>query len=107
VKHAITIVKKLNGELASLQNWCQVNKLEISIDKTKFMFFFHKAHDIRLGNIPKVYIGDKKVERVFSFKCLGVWLDPTMSFNNHLVAVNSKVSSAVGKLYSVKRLISF
>jgi hypothetical protein len=45
------------------------------------------------------------IERVYKFKYLGVWLDSTMTFNKHFDSVNSKLSSCLGKLHSIKNVI--
>jgi len=91
--------------LTELQEWCALRGLTISIEKTKYMVF-HKAHDFRVGKVDPIMIKGEVIERVFSFKYLGVHLDPTLSFDLHYNHVASRLNGALSKLLVIKRFVN-
>ena len=75
--------------------YCNINNLQINITKTKFLVF-HK------GRLPKntdVYIDGQKIERVSSFKYLGIYFTAQLSFTEHVRNVIAKASSRLGYLF--------
>jgi len=96
------IVSVLSDNLEKFNDWCTENGLPISANKTQFMFF-HKANDTKFRQVPELYLNGTKIERVFSFKYLGIYIEPTFSFMKHYDKVNSRVSSCLGKLYGVRK----
>jgi hypothetical protein len=99
-------IKRINIKLQKLNTWCKKNGLTISVEKSKYIIF-HKAQDSKnINGSVKVSINRQDLERVYSFKYLGIVFDSTLSFNMHLNYVNSRVNCAVSKLYSIQRLIS-
>ena len=67
--------------------------------------FFHKRNDNNFGIIPPLTINGKEITRVFKFKYLGIMLDPTLTFRDHLHYVESKLSSGIGRLRGINRLV--
>lgn len=51
-------------------------------------------------------VNNNIIKRVFSFKYLGICLDPSLSFNKHLKHVNSQTSSNLNFLRSIKRYLA-
>ena len=63
------IETEYRNETENLVNWCSDNKLSLNVNKTKeIVIDFRK----RSGEHAPVYINGDEVERVESFKCLGV-----------------------------------
>jgi len=98
------IVDSLSNTLTKLNSWCVKNKLVINKVKTQFMFF-HKSQDTKFGIVPDVKLDGKPIQRVFKFRYLGVIVDPILSFKTHFNSVESRISSAIYKLQSVKRYV--
>jgi hypothetical protein len=67
---------------------------------------FHKPNDNVFNLNNTVYVGNESIERVLSFKYLGVILDPSLSFSSHFNHVNNKLNSVIGRLHNFKRLVS-
>jgi len=67
---------------------------------------FHKAGDTKFGEIPKLILEGEEIERVYTFKYLGIHLDPTLSFRPHLASVESRISQGLGRLYGIRRLLT-
>lgn len=75
----------------------------MSFDKTKFMIF-KKPCDKTCDKISSIKLNDDiEIERVVSFKYLGVILDPHMSFNLHYDHVVKKVASNLKFMYGIRR----
>lgn len=62
-------------EIFILSYWCKENGLTINCQKTNFMVF-HKQGDYRFDVTENMIVDEKMVERVYSFKYLGIHLDP-------------------------------
>ena len=77
--NAQDVILKLNSQLHTVADWFQVNRLSLNHDKTKYMFFGTRAK-VDTAPMEKVTCGEKEIEQVYSFKCLGVKLDSTLSF---------------------------
>ena len=61
----------------------------------------------RLAKVEKfcVKASDRTLSRVFKFKYLGVVLDPTLSWNDHIGHISSKISSCLGMLRKARKVI--
>ncbi len=71
---------------------------------------FYKGNDYRskkqLDNLTgNVCIYRKAVERVSTFKYLGVHFDSALTFKAHFSHVKKRMNSALGRLYAHKRII--
>ena len=76
---------KLCEQLELLKKWYQRNKLSLNIDKTKVMLFgtqgmLAKMAEVRLENI----------ERVDTYKYLGMKLDSLLNFDEHVAYIKGK-----------------
>jgi len=100
-------VQKLSICLNELVKWCDENGLKLNVDKTKWMVFC-KNNDIRSKKeeISELYVNEKIVERVQTFKYLGVTINSYLTFKEHEDQVEKKMNYALAKLYSIKRFLS-
>ena len=80
-------------EVKSFVDWCNVNHLVLNVSKTKEMM----QPDITI-------IKDKEVERVDTFKYLGVTLDYKLSWKKNTEAVVKKTKP---RIYCLRKLRSF
>lgn len=83
---------ELQSDLDRLYDWSVANKLHLNIGKCKIMTFYRNK-DPYFHNYT---IGHHKLERVTSFKDLGVILDSKMTFNDHINATIAKANSMLG-----------
>jgi len=70
---------------------------------------FYKSHD-NISDIDvdlQIQCFGHEIERVFTFKYLGIVLDPNLSFQNHYSYVKRRLSSAIGVLNRLKRFLPF
>jgi len=103
------INEKLVENLAIIDKWCNDNFMLINYSKTKCMYF-HKSKDNTIKNdkcnINAIEFNGNSIERVFSFKYLGVMLDPCLNFKDHYDIVMSKMSGRIKYIRGFKRFFT-
>ncbi len=92
------LVNSINSELNKINIWLKINKLTLNVEKTKSMIF----HKRRKVNPIKLSINNSTIDQVQQFSFLGVLLDDTLSWKNHLVMITNKLSKINGILYRLK-----
>ena len=70
--------------------WLNKNKLTLNVKKTKVMLFGTSIKLARNTDHFEVKIHDTVLEEVKSFKYLGVFLDPCLSWAAHLNQLKKK-----------------
>ena len=95
---------KLNHDLASVTNWMRANKLTLNIFKSKFMLVGSRR---RLDAIQSIEIQgtDEHLERVHSFKHLGIIISEQLNWSDHFDYIQKKVSSRLGILRRIRHLL--
>ena len=94
----------LTRNLSSIRSWLDSNYLSLNYLKTKSMLV--GTHQ-RLAKVEMfcVKASERTLSRVFKFKYLGVVLDPTLSWNDHIDHISSKISSRLGMLRKARKVI--
>lgn len=81
-------------------------KLSLNSSKTKCMIFNRsQTTPFCLKNITT--LDGSKLEYVEKYKYLGVWLDPSLSFQTHINYLQSKIKSRIGFLFRNKASFTF
>ena len=92
------LIKNFNLELLGAKEWFSSNLLTLNIKKTKYVIFSHSKCDKSL--LPSIKIGNDPIDRVGSdlkekaVKFLGVWINDTLSFAEHLPKLEQKLGLA-------------
>lgn len=102
--HPANLTRFLNYALSSVSNWFRANRLSLNVEKTKFMIF-HKKNSTPL-NI-ELKIDDLVIERVRTFKFLGLMLNENLDWDDHYCMVKSRVSKSIGILHRLKHILPF
>ncbi|KAL0161887.1 hypothetical protein M9458_041283, partial [Cirrhinus mrigala] len=89
-------------EIRNLENWCQRNNLLLNVSKTKELIVDFSTKQERNYQTP--IINESPVERVNSFKYLGVHITQDLSWSWH---INTVVKKARRRLYHLRRLRDF
>ncbi|KAK1788592.1 hypothetical protein P4O66_002668 [Electrophorus voltai] len=89
-------------EIKHLENWCQENNLLLNISKTKDLIVDCSKKQER--HYQPVSISGTTVERVDSFRYLGVHISQDLSWSRH---TNSLAKKARQRLYHLRRLRDF
>ncbi|MBN3319165.1 GT2D2 protein, partial [Atractosteus spatula] len=89
-------------EVETLAAWCQENNLSLNISKTKEIIVDYRKH--QGGDHKPIYINGTTVERVSSFKFLGVNISEGLTWTHH---TNTVVKTARQCLFFLRRLKTF
>ena len=88
----------INNELKKVNTCLQLNKLSLNTDKSKFMLFHKKRTPQEINNS----INNSDIERVSQFTFLGIVLDETLSWKNHIIMITNKLSRINGVLHRLE-----
>ena len=73
----------LQQDLKSFKVWCDRNQLTMNIKKMKYVTFGLKSQTRKFSE-HQLFFNDRKIERVVSYKYLGITLDVNLNFNKHI-----------------------
>lgn len=94
-------VAELSCDLNVINDFLQLNKLQLNVGKTKVMHFHKKR---RTAGAPLVFNG-KTIEVVEKFKYLGLIIDSKLSWRPHIQNLCKKLAALSGVLYKLKRFL--
>lgn len=107
-----TMAPSLNQALEFLQDAFQTLqhsllklKLVLNSEKTKFMTFTRSRSNVVVPTIST--LDGTFLERVTSYKYLGIWLDDKMSFNVHIDKLLKKLRPKLGFFFRLKKCFPF
>ena len=103
--NTLTTVAKIQEDITRLYEWCSRNRLTINIQKTKAMIIGSKSL-IKKCNPPSIKLGTNIIEYVKSYKYLGITLDQTLTFNNHINRLIQTLSHKAYQLAKIRRYIN-
>ena len=95
---------RLQHNLSKFHKWCVENKLTINAKKTKLMVFGTRSRVKSAKNV-KIKINNEEIQTVPSFKYLGILLDSTLNYNQHIASVIRTVLHKITLLSKVKRYL--
>ena len=90
------MLKALQQSFLSVQLAFSALTLVLNTSKTKVMWFGKKNATLPTGVIATSE--SLELEVVTSYKYLGVWLDGTLSFSQHISKIRAEVKSKLGFL---------
>ena len=115
-----TLVSKINLEFHKIVNYFQYNKLALHKDKTKFLLFFKN----RNSQTPELFFDFNPLSDEFQnpalkfpmtcvndledqkIKFLGIFIDPFLTFKDHISHINSKISTGLYFIRSVRNILN-
>ena len=85
----------------TLSEWLIVNSLKLNVSKTKSLLFNHE------GLCPRVdlEVDCQVIETVNEFKFLGIWLDPSLSFECHFRTFYDRLIKLCFVIRSLSRIL--
>lgn len=90
----------MNEDLVQLRCWMNQHKLTVNILKTKYMLFNEPSR-----TRCTLSYGGERIERVDSFKYLGVWLDSDLRWETQIVKLNNKLAQVAGVFKKIAPVI--
>ena len=99
------LTENINHDMNKLREWLIRNKLHHHPTKTKVMYIGSR-HNLKIMNddLP-VVINNQLVPRERSFTCLGVKLDETLEWNEHIEVICKKVAAGIGMMKRIKPFV--
>ena len=96
-----SLIDTLNSELCSISLWFKANKLSLNHNKTNFILFTKSARPLEIF-LPQLVIDNIPVNRVSSAKFLGVTIDQSLSWTEHISSISKTVSRNTGVLSKLR-----
>ena len=90
-------VSQLQGAMDAVVGWCNINKLTINENKTKYTMFLRKPSNVKY----KITCNSIALEHVNSYKYLGADIDHTLTMDLFISNVCKKVNF---KIYMFKKI---
>ena len=104
VKDATTVVQLINEDLAKIATWCGYNGLLINPDKTKLLVMGNRQMLLRLLKDFHVTLLSKEVTPSNSARDLGIQMDATLSFDEHITNTVSYCFASLCQINRIKHL---
>ena len=102
-----TLFKQTNEDLAAIDKWLRANKISLNTNKTQYIFFHNRNQrdDIPL-KLPDLRICNNVIERVTHIKFLGLIIDETLSWDQHIMKLESQIAKTIGMIYKVRSFLN-
>ena len=91
----------MNEEMTKIIEWLRTNRLSLNIEKTYFMMFRKRKQKITFNN--ELLIDDKKVEQVEKAEFLGVYVDSSLTWQDHIQYIEGKLARALGVICKTRK----
>ena len=91
----------INEDLSALSDWLCLNKLTMNISKTKYINYSLSQRTSLKENDFKVFLNGSIIERVDSFKFLGIYIDEHLTWKSHMHKILSKIQRNLGVIRRV------
>ena len=99
------LVHEMNIELQKISHWFKMNRLSLNLEKTHYILFHPVRKKITsTSNILK--IDDVNILKVDNIKFLGVVLNSTLTWNDHIFELSSKINKLMGMMYKIKDYVN-
>ena len=94
----------ISADLRTVSEWFSTNLLTLNISKCNFVIFGSPQKMNRIQDIL-VKVEDTCIERTQSFKYLGVTLNQSMSWANHVDAISTKINQRIGLIRRIRNVL--
>ena len=99
-----TLEKSINFELKKLNNWLIINRLSLNTSKTNFVIFH--PYNKRVSSNVTLVINRKAINEKQHIKYLGIIIDSTLSWKEHINKVCSSFRKAIGMIYKIRPYVN-
>ena len=101
-KHILKLQGEANTALKKLQEWFNANRLTLNVEKTCFSIFTNS----KSKNDVKLYLNQNEITRVYVTKYLGMYLDESLSWTQHVEYVINKIVQLKGAFYYLSNILN-
>ena len=103
-KDSEELFSSLTSDLGNLKQWLDSNRLSLNVLKTKCLFTGTRQKISLLPSELHIYLDGHSIERVNSYRCLGVQVDETLSWEAHIFEVVGKVAQVLAALRRLRQI---
>lgn len=96
-------IQIMNSELKSLSQWLRFNKLKLNTSKTKYILINGRGE----SPLNEVVLENETIERVCSFKYLGVLIDENLNFKEYSKFIEKKMAKKVNLLARLSSKLTY
>ena len=96
--------EKLNDDLSRIRLWLNRHKLTLNVSKSKFTLIGGSRRLKSFGSIT-LKIEEEEIEQVTSYKYLGVKINETFTWSDHVESIRKRVAQRLGLLQRIKHLL--
>ena len=100
------IEDKLQSDLNKVKTWCETNEMNLNVNKTKCMLL---GTSQKLSRLPKrtldLDLNGVRVENVNEHKVLGVYLDPSLQWEEQINHVFGSINAKLSLLSKIKKYL--
>ena len=96
-------VKRMETTVDSLLQWMSANSLKVNADKTEITVF-GSFKTLTKTNVNQLRIGDQQISTNHKLKYLGVVLDNSLTFQDH---INAKCKTAIWNIRKINKIRQF
>ena len=98
------IESQLTSDLENLISWFHSNFLILNVNKTKIMLI-GTYQRLSAADGFSIRTDNTDLDRVYAFKYLGVLMDQTLSWKDHIDLLGKKISSRLGMLRRARKVL--
>ena len=98
------IESQLTSDLENLISWFHSNFLILNVNKTKIMLI-GTYQRLSAADGFSIRADNTDLDRVYAFKYLGVLMDQTLSWKDHIDSLGKKISSRLGMLRRARKVL--
>ena len=99
--------KIINCELIKISDRCKLNKLTLDIKKTNFITCQTSNKSIHTDNKLHIFIDNVAKEQVDKTKLLGVFIDSTSTWTDHIKTVYCKLSKNIEIICRIRHKVNY
>ena len=103
-KDSEELFSSLTSDLGNLKQWLDSNRLSLNVLKTKCLFTGTRRKISLLPSELHIYLDGHSIERANSYRCLGVQVDETLSWEAHIFEVVGKVAKVLAALRRLRQI---
>ena len=98
--------RNVEEDLVRFINWCKGNALTVNIKKSKYVCFGLKSQTRKIKN-HSLFMNNIKLDKVSSYKYLGIQLDMNLNFHKYLQDSIQRASFKIHMLSKIRVYIDF
>ena len=95
--------QNINAELSNIYTWLCINRLSLNIEKSNFVIFQPRQKKSPLNFI--IQLNGKILKRENCIKYLGIFIDSTLSWKDHVEYISKKIRKSIGILSKIRYFV--